>query len=416
MVLNISVISWGVVMIYQSVRNIRLSGRALLRGAALVSISLASIVGIQSNSQWSSSPQAIASETYPGCDVPDRDWQSGDFEFTVLPGGIHENTSARAVTFSPSETYLASGHTDGRIYLWSLNTLSAERIVRRDNSGNLQYDSASAYYRRFNRTPNIRALAFSQDEKFLVSGHSDGVISLWDISGGTLELLERYSEHTQERSSELAVSGMGLTFSRDGLLVTGSDDKFIRVWTIEDNRMMLVREIRTAQVIRGIDISPDGKYIATAGLERIVEIWELETGRLVRTLGPYLKPINAVAFHPCIDNTVAFSPDSTFNPEEEILLESTNTVGLWNFDGRRLASFEGHQKDIETLSFSPSVRVLITGSMDQTVKIWNTESAQEISRTQLSSNRGVIASSFGSSGRRIALGLQEAGIQVAGLN
>ncbi|MGB3516447.1 MAG: WD40 repeat domain-containing protein [Elainellaceae cyanobacterium] len=403
-------------MIYQRVRNHFPSRRFFLRSTAFVSISLASIVGIQSITQWSESPQAIASETYPGCDVPDRDWQSGDFEFTVLPGGIHENTSAKAVTFSPSETYLASGHTDGRIYLWGLNTLNSGRIVREDNSSNLQYDSASPYYRRFDRTPNIRALAFSQDEHFLVSGHSDGIISFWNISGGTLELLDRYSEHTQERNSELAVSGMDLTFSRDGLLVTGSDDKFIRVWTIEDDRMMLVREIRTAQVIRGIDISPDGKHIASAGLERIIEIWELETGRLVRTLGPYLKPINSVAFHPCIDNTIAFSPDSTSNPEEEILLETTNTVGLWNFDGRQLASFEGHQKDIETLSFSPSGRVLITGSMDQTVKIWDTESVQEISQTQLSSNRGVIASSFGSSGRRIVVGLQEAGIQVAGLN
>ena len=61
-----------------------------------------------------------------------------------------------------------------------------------------------------------------------------------------------------------------------------------------------VRMIRGAHVneVSGVSFSPDGKYLASSGTDRVVRIWDVKTGDLIDMLIEHEEPVLSVAFSP----------------------------------------------------------------------------------------------------------------------
>jgi WD40 repeat protein len=75
-----------------------------------------------------------------------------------------------------------------------------------------------------------------------------------------------------------------LGFSPDGrLLATASFDGTARVWDVATGK-----PVRTltghAAIVLDVDFSPDGKRLATAGLDGTVRLWDARTGRELLSL------------------------------------------------------------------------------------------------------------------------------------
>ena len=75
-------------------------------------------------------------------------------------------------------------------------------------------------------------------------------------------------------------------------------------------------------VVTSVSFSPDGKMIASASRDKTIKLWDVATGKDLRTLIGHQGSVNSVSFSPN-GKTVASGSDD-------------NTIKLWTWDIDRL--------------------------------------------------------------------------------
>lgn len=132
-------------------------------------------------------------------------------------------------------------------------------------------------------------LAFSPDGSRLATGAFDGTAKVWRVSGapnagraGTVGLEDLFTliGHT---------SGVyGVTFSPDSagrhgdrpLLATASEDGTAKVWDANTGQELITLTVQPLGLL-DVAITPDGKYLATAGRDGAVRLFVLDIDELM---------------------------------------------------------------------------------------------------------------------------------------
>jgi cytochrome c len=109
--------------------------------------------------------------------------------------------------------------------------------------------------------------------------------------------------------------------------------------------------------VKGVAISPDGRYALTASFDYSVGLWDLQTNTLVRWLEGHEAAANAVAFLP--DGRRAVSAGDDFD------------LILWELEtGQALRRLEGHQGKLIGVTISPDGRLAASSGWDGMVGLW----------------------------------------------
>jgi WD40 repeat protein len=199
----------------------------------------------------------------------------------------------------------------------------------------------------------VLAVAVSPDGRTIVSGSDDRTVKVWEAESG--RLLRSLEGHTGGVNA-VAVSPDGRT------IVSGSDDRTVKVWEAESGRLLRSLEGHT-DLVRAVAVSPDGRTIVSGSDDRTVKVWEAESGRLLRSLEGHTDWVRAVAVSPDGRTIVSGSRD--------------RTVKVWEAEsGRLLRSLEGHTGWVQAVAVSPDGRTIVSGSHDRTVKVWEAESGR----------------------------------------
>ncbi|MEH2253156.1 nSTAND1 domain-containing NTPase [Nostoc sp.] len=399
---------------------------------------------------------------------------------------LDEGGVPTSVSFSPDGRMLVSTSIDKTIKLWRANGELIQTLPKQNsrvfsvsfssNSQTLisasrregvkfwqrQPDGSFSFQKSILVQEKMIGLSLSPKNKMIATAslNSENTIKLWSWDG---KFLATFLGHTDPIND--------LNFSPDGqMLVSVSGDMTIKLWSLkksklykniqEKNKVVKVRFIDNQTIVYALDdgtikfrkvsgestnfqerhsgvierlaLSPDGKILASASVDRTVKLWSLKNGRLLQTLKGHESAVTDVSFSPNskmivsasndrsiriwkLDNqmptiqgsSLSFSPDSqmiatgqgkkiklwyqngklqkvfpeghrlpitkiSFAPNGKLIASGSGDgiVKLWYLDGRLFATLKGHRNLVTSVSFSPSGKIIATASRDRTVKLW----------------------------------------------
>jgi WD40 repeat protein len=321
----------------------------------------------------------------------------GDRPELILQTG--HTKSANAVAFSPDNRWLASGGKDNVIKIWDLATGNVMRTL-------------------YGHTSNVNALAVSADGELLASGSGDvsdkrdlwtftqgGVVGgaadnsvrIWGVrTGRELQVL---------RGHELPVGAVA--FSNDGHTLTSVSGDAVKVWDVAAGSELRSQNTKygksgmekldsldsfgcffgcgdkqkkqEAQRLKNfklsgskIAVSSNGQFAAVGQPDKLVKIYDAQSGRELRDL-----PFKAI---PEAENSsLAFSADARLvafaKTSETVIVQEAAT-------GRELYSVNtGFSKSPQRVQFSADGRFLVTAtdkSPGAAMKLWDATTGQSI--------------------------------------
>lgn len=136
---------------------------------------------------------------------------------------------------------------------------------------------------------NTLGVAFMPDSGSLFTAGTDGTARRWDVH--TLEQMHVYAGHEQ--------TAYNVSLDRAGkFLATGSRDRTLKLWDIASGRLIRTIASERNSHVLSVAISPDGTQMLSGDVEGGVQLWDTRTGQLLRTWIISGRVVYALAFHP----------------------------------------------------------------------------------------------------------------------
>ncbi len=186
---------------------------------------------------------------------------------------------------------------------------------------------------------------------------------------------------------------ISVVFSPDGSkALSASWDKTLKLWEVSTGRVLRTFRGRLGQVESAV-FSPDGRTILSGHWDKTLKLRDAATGRLLRTFRGHGAPVSAVAFSPDGRKALSGSEDKT--------------VRLWDVaSGRELRRFMGHTNMVKAVAYAPDGRTALSASWDTTLKLWDLASGREL-RSFRGHSRLVESVVFSPDGRMALSGSQD---------
>jgi WD40 repeat protein len=117
--------------------------------------------------------------------------------------------------------------------------------------------------------------------------------------------------------------------------------------------------------VNSVAFSPDGRLLASGSNDTTIKLWDVATGREVRTLTGHMLEVTSVAFSP--DGRLLASGSCDY------------TIKLWEVaSGREVRTLTGHGGSVRSVAFSPDGRLLASGADDGKIKLWEVATGREV--------------------------------------
>ncbi|XP_073333420.1 WD repeat-containing protein 18 [Pagrus major] len=219
------------------------------------------------------------------------------------------------LTTSPNGLFLAAAVAEA-IYLWEVSTGKLLCVLSR-------------HYQ------DVTCLKFTDDSSHFVSAGKDNLALVWSLSS----VIQLDLSHTPEPRHVLSRHSLPITDLHCGLM--GAQARF-----------------------------------ATASLDQTVKVWELSSGELLLSV-LFDVEIMSVTFDPCEYFLFCGGSDGNIF-QVSLCSQSLSRDRSFQSDNDGNQVFKGHRNMVTCLSVSMDGTLLLSGSHDETVRLWDIQSKQSI--------------------------------------
>jgi WD40 repeat protein len=260
-------------------------------------------------------------------------WENDGVNWILKEKFRHNKNDVYSLAFSPNGKLLATGG----------GTFSLIPITIWLTDGAVKFNS------EIDRQGLVGALclAFAPDGKSLFVGAGNGEI--YQVNPATSVMVDLFSGHT-DKVRCLAISPNG------DLLVSGSDDKSIKFWSLTQNRLLASR-VGHSDDVHAVAFSPDGSLVASGGADKKIILW---------TAADWTARSELSIDAECM--ALAFSPSGKHlacaDIKGHVQIASVE-------DGKSVYGVQLHTAAVRAICFSLDGKYLISGSEDETLRLWS---------------------------------------------
>ncbi|MGM3305413.1 eIF2A-related protein [Anabaena sp. WFMT] len=275
----------------------------------------------------------------------------------------------------------------------------------------------------------ILSVIVSDEDKILASSLTNKTLKIWDVNARCC-IVDLSAQ--SYKFSLIAISLNGLT------LATGSGEKIIKTWDIHTNKYLQSLEGHLSE-INTIALSPNSKILATGSVDRTVKLWDVTTGKCLKTLQGRTDFVHSVGFShdgkivasgsqheirlwdvnsgQCVTNISAYKDwlySLALSSDGKLLAcanlgNENHIIRLWQIQSLHKGNsyqapdkiLQGHTDNIWAIAFSPDGKIIVSGSSDRTVKLWDSQTGQCL-QTFSGHTRPVLSVAFSLDGQIIA--------------
>ncbi|MXV78825.1 T9SS type A sorting domain-containing protein, partial [Candidatus Poribacteria bacterium] len=206
------------------------------------------------------------------------------------------------------------------------------------------------------------SLAFSPDGNILASKSGEWIL-LWDIERSLhIATLKDFGEERLSRSN----LDSALTYSPDGRFLVSAYDRFTAIHLWAAGRIPAAAFVGHTDGVRTIDISFDGKTLASGSNDNTVKLWDVATRKNTATFNGHSDQVYSVVF----------------NNDASILASGgkDKTIILWDVVTEEpIHLLTGHTDTVNCLAFSKDGGTLVSsgGWYDSTIRLWDVTSGEQ---------------------------------------